>query len=109
MPLCRFLLQFERGRIIVMMKTGWSARRLSCQLGHFDCVVRRCWEPVDPRDVIYTKTRFSPPSRDQSSRRQTHRKKCMRTANCFIGHHPGTGITFTRGPCVFSNHTKTPG
>ncbi|GFX58750.1 uncharacterized protein TNCV_804541 [Trichonephila clavipes] len=26
-----------------------------------------------------------------------------------MGHHPGTGSTFTRGSCVFSNDTKVPG
>ncbi|GFW89185.1 hypothetical protein TNCV_2686181 [Trichonephila clavipes] len=33
---------------------------------------------------------------DQSSRRHPHRKKCTRTANCFIDCHSGTGSTFTR-------------
>ncbi|GFU36780.1 uncharacterized protein TNCV_365451 [Trichonephila clavipes] len=37
-------------------------------------------------------------STDQSSRRPPHRKKCTRTANCFISRHPGPGSTFTRGP-----------
>ncbi|GFU95446.1 uncharacterized protein TNCV_4787811 [Trichonephila clavipes] len=44
-------------------------------------------EPVDPRDVIYTKTRLRIPSTDQSSRRTPHHKKCKRTANCFNGRH----------------------
>ncbi|GFT98478.1 transposable element Tcb2 transposase [Trichonephila clavipes] len=49
MPLRRLreyeqLSQFERGRIIVMMKAGWSARRVASQLGRSDCVVRRCWD-----------------------------------------------------------------
>ncbi|GFT03425.1 uncharacterized protein TNCV_2985871 [Trichonephila clavipes] len=49
MPLLGFrrqyeqLSQFERGRIIGMMETGWSARRVARQLGRSDCVVRRCW------------------------------------------------------------------
>ncbi|GFU42514.1 uncharacterized protein TNCV_4556341 [Trichonephila clavipes] len=47
--------------------------------------------PVDPRDVIHMKTRLKTPSR-----RPPHRKKCRRTANCFIGRHPGTGSTFSR-------------
>ncbi|GFX52084.1 uncharacterized protein TNCV_4654131 [Trichonephila clavipes] len=55
------------------------------------------------------KTRLKTSSTDQLSIRQPHRKKCKRTANCFIGRHPGTGSTFIRGPCVFSNHTKAPG
>ncbi|GFV75518.1 uncharacterized protein TNCV_1483621 [Trichonephila clavipes] len=65
--------------------------------------------PVDPRDVIYTKTRLRMPSTNQSLRRPPHRRRCTRTDNCFIGRHPGTDSTFTRIPCVFSNHTKAPG
>ncbi|GFU85085.1 uncharacterized protein TNCV_1553481 [Trichonephila clavipes] len=39
------------------------------------------------------------------SRRPPHRKKCTRTANCFIGRHPGTGSTFTREPlCLFESY-----
>ncbi|GFV58064.1 transposable element Tcb2 transposase [Trichonephila clavipes] len=26
------------------MEAGWSARRVARQLGHSDCVVRRCWD-----------------------------------------------------------------
>ncbi|GFX02870.1 transposable element Tcb2 transposase [Trichonephila clavipes] len=50
MPLRRFrrqyeqLSQFERERIIGVMEAGWSARRVARQLGHSDCVVRRCWD-----------------------------------------------------------------
>ncbi|GFU57392.1 uncharacterized protein TNCV_3635711 [Trichonephila clavipes] len=47
--------------------------------------------PMDPRDIIYKKNRLRMPSTDQSSRRPPHRKKCTRTANCFIGRLPGTG------------------
>ncbi|GFU87987.1 uncharacterized protein TNCV_1335561 [Trichonephila clavipes] len=32
----------------------------------------------------------------QSSRRPPHRKKCTRTANCFIARHPGTGLETPR-------------
>ncbi|GFW70440.1 transposable element Tcb2 transposase [Trichonephila clavipes] len=53
--------------------------------------------PVDLRDVIYTKTRLRTTSTDQSSRRPPHRKKCTCATNCFIGCHPGTGSTFTKG------------
>ncbi|GFX31727.1 uncharacterized protein TNCV_170601 [Trichonephila clavipes] len=42
-------------------------------------------------------------------RRPPHRKKYKRTANCFIGRHPGIGSTFTKDPCVFSNLKKAPG
>ncbi|GFV56681.1 transposable element Tcb2 transposase [Trichonephila clavipes] len=51
---------------------------------------------MDPRDIFYTKTTLRTPSTDQSSRRPSHSKKYMRTANCFIGCHPSTGSTFTR-------------
>ncbi|GFU78468.1 transposable element Tcb2 transposase [Trichonephila clavipes] len=50
MPLRRFrrqyekLSQFERGRIIGTMEAGWSARRVTRQLGRSDYVVRRCWD-----------------------------------------------------------------
>ncbi|GFW46668.1 transposable element Tcb1 transposase [Trichonephila clavipes] len=44
MPLRHFrrqfeqLSQFERGRIIGMVETGWSVRRVARQLGRSDCV-----------------------------------------------------------------------
>ncbi|GFW97391.1 transposable element Tcb2 transposase [Trichonephila clavipes] len=50
MPLRRFrrqyeqLSQFERERIIGMMEAVWSVKRVSRQLGHSDCVIRRCWD-----------------------------------------------------------------
>ncbi|GFV41689.1 uncharacterized protein TNCV_3628401 [Trichonephila clavipes] len=97
MPLRRFrrqyeqLSQFERGRIIGIMEAGWSAWRVARQLGRSDCVLWEGLGPMDPRDVVYTKTRLRTPSTDQSSRRPPHRKKCTRTANCFIDHHPCTG------------------
>ncbi|GFU78288.1 transposable element Tcb2 transposase [Trichonephila clavipes] len=66
------LSQFERGRTIGMMEAGWSTRRVARQLGRCsDCVVK-VLGPVDPRDVIYTKTRFRTSSTDQSSRRPLH-------------------------------------
>ncbi|GFV70152.1 uncharacterized protein TNCV_2552961 [Trichonephila clavipes] len=92
MPLCRFRRQYEqlsqlqRVIIIGMKEAWWSARRVARQLNRYDCVVMRCWDQLDPRDVIYTKTRLRTTSTDQSSRRPPHRKKCTRTANCFIGH-----------------------
>ncbi|GFX25753.1 uncharacterized protein TNCV_2638971 [Trichonephila clavipes] len=45
-----------------------------------DSTIWEVLEPVDPRDVIYTKTRFRTSSTDQSLRRSPHRKKCTRTA-----------------------------
>ncbi|PRD31768.1 UNVERIFIED_CONTAM: hypothetical protein NCL1_22578 [Trichonephila clavipes] len=54
---------------------------------------------MDPRNVIYTKTRPRTPSTDQSSIRSPYRKTCTRTANCFISRHPSTGSTFFT--CVF--------
>ncbi|GFV26544.1 hypothetical protein TNCV_3361971 [Trichonephila clavipes] len=103
MPLRRFvrqyeqLSQFEMGRIIDMMEAAWSARRESRQLGRSDSVVRRLvFGTLYPRDVIYMKTRLRTPSSDQSPKRLQHRKKCMRTANCFIGCNPDICSTLTR-------------
>ncbi|GFV24296.1 uncharacterized protein TNCV_422861 [Trichonephila clavipes] len=61
---------------------------------------------VDSRDDIYTKTRLRTSSTDQWSRRPPHHKKYMRIVNYFISRHPGTRSIITRGPGVFSNHTK---
>ncbi|GFW20864.1 uncharacterized protein TNCV_1050851 [Trichonephila clavipes] len=65
--------------------------------------------PVDPRYVIYPKTRLRTPLAYQSSRRSHHCMKCTRTDNCFINRHSVTCSTFIRDPCVFSSHTKAPG
>ncbi|GFT16717.1 transposable element Tcb2 transposase [Trichonephila clavipes] len=77
MPLCRFrrqyeqLPQFERGRIISMLEAGWSARRVTRQLGRSDCVV---------------KTRFRTPStRTPSHREDRHiirNARVQPTASC---------------------------
>ncbi|GFT95521.1 transposable element Tcb1 transposase [Trichonephila clavipes] len=54
------------------MEAVWSARRVARQLNRSGCVVKKVLGPVDPRDVIYTKTRLRMPSTDQSSRRPPH-------------------------------------
>ncbi|GFV16688.1 hypothetical protein TNCV_4418751 [Trichonephila clavipes] len=46
--------------------------------------------PMDPRDVIYTKTMLRTPPTDQSSKRPPYRKKGTCTFNGFNGRHPGT-------------------
>ncbi|GFY30979.1 transposable element Tcb2 transposase [Trichonephila clavipes] len=86
MPLRRFrrqyeqLSQFERERIIGMMEAGWLARRVARQLGHSDCVVKRCWDQWI-QEMLFTRRPGSgrPRQTDQSSRRPPHRKKCTRT------------------------------
>ncbi|GFT94105.1 uncharacterized protein TNCV_603891 [Trichonephila clavipes] len=75
-----------------------SARLVACQLGHSDCVVRRCWDQLI-REMPFTRR---PSSGLRWMRRPPHRKKCTRTANCFIGRDPDTGSIFTRGLCIFS-------
>ncbi|GFW61641.1 uncharacterized protein TNCV_3705761 [Trichonephila clavipes] len=62
---------------------------------------------MDPRDVIYTKTRVRTPSTDHSTRRPPHRMKCTCTANCFIGLHPDTGSIFTDSLCLLEPHEGT--
>ncbi|GFU57185.1 uncharacterized protein TNCV_2062561 [Trichonephila clavipes] len=57
---------------------------------------------VDPRDNIYAKTSLKTLSTDQSLRRPPHRKKCTRTANCFISRHPGTQVAPSVGAPVSS-------
>ncbi|GFX30517.1 transposable element Tcb2 transposase [Trichonephila clavipes] len=77
MPICRFrrqyeqLSQFERGRIIGMMETGWSARRVARQLGRSDCVVRRCWNQWI-REMSFTRKSGSGHPRQTSRREDRH-------------------------------------
>ncbi|GFW61492.1 uncharacterized protein TNCV_347401 [Trichonephila clavipes] len=103
MPLRHFrrqyeqLLQFERGRIIDMMDAEWSARRVAGQLGRSDCVVRRCWGQWSER--CHLREDQAQDALDRPVVEKTaQRKKCTRTANCFIGRQPGAGSTFTRTP-----------
>ncbi|GFV85781.1 transposable element Tcb2 transposase [Trichonephila clavipes] len=76
MPLRHFrrqyeqLPQFEKGRIIGMMEARWSARRVARQLGHSDCVVRRCWDQWI-REMSFTRRPDSGRPR-QISRRENH-------------------------------------
>ncbi|GFX76028.1 transposable element Tcb2 transposase [Trichonephila clavipes] len=76
MPLRRFrrqyeqLSQFESGRIIGMMEAGWSAGRVSRQLGRFECVVRRCWDQWI-REMSFKRRPGSGRSQ-QTSRRKDH-------------------------------------
>ncbi|GFT21963.1 transposable element Tcb2 transposase [Trichonephila clavipes] len=76
MPLRRFLRQyeqlsqFERRRIISMMETVWSARRVARELGHSDCVVRRYWDQWI-REMSFTRRPGSGHPR-QTSRQKDH-------------------------------------
>ncbi|GFV43827.1 transposable element Tcb2 transposase [Trichonephila clavipes] len=84
MPLRHFrrqyeqLSQFERRRIIGMMETGLSAKRVARQLGRSDCVARKCWDKCI-REMSFTRKPGSGRSRQTSCREQ--RKKCTRTVN----------------------------
>ncbi|GFV22364.1 transposable element Tcb2 transposase [Trichonephila clavipes] len=84
MPLRRFrrqyeqLSQFERGRNIGMMESGWSARRVARQLGRSDCVVRRCWNQWI-RESSFT----SRPSRGYL-RQTSHRENCHIVRNTLV-------------------------
>ncbi|GFS60673.1 transposable element Tcb2 transposase [Trichonephila clavipes] len=76
MPLRRFrrqyeqLLQFEMGRIIGMMKAGWSAARITRQLGRFDCVMRCCNQGI--REMSFTRRLGSERPRQTSRREDRH-------------------------------------
>ncbi|GFT13653.1 transposable element Tcb1 transposase [Trichonephila clavipes] len=65
------LLQFERERIIGMVEAGWSARRVTRQLGRFDCVVRRCWDQ-GIREMSFTRRPGSGHPRQISRREDRH-------------------------------------
>ncbi|GFX00508.1 uncharacterized protein TNCV_2235151 [Trichonephila clavipes] len=112
MPLRRFrrqyeqLSQFEKGKIIGINEAGWSARRIGRQLGHSDCVIKKCWNQW-VQEMSFTR-RPGSLSTEQPLRRPPHRNKYAHTANCFIGRHSGTGDTFIRDPCLFLNHRMTP-
>ncbi|GFU77031.1 uncharacterized protein TNCV_4521871 [Trichonephila clavipes] len=53
-----------------MMEAGWSARQIAHQLGHSDCVVRRCWDQRI-REMSFTR-RLGSGCLRQTSRRKDH-------------------------------------
>ncbi|GFS88457.1 transposable element Tcb2 transposase [Trichonephila clavipes] len=59
------------GRIIGMIEAGWSARRVARQLGHSDCVVRRCWDQWI-REMSFTRSPGSGRPRQTSHREDCH-------------------------------------
>ncbi|GFW75902.1 transposable element Tcb2 transposase [Trichonephila clavipes] len=54
-----------------MIEAGWSARQVARQLGHADCVVRRCWDQWI-RDVSLTRRPGSGRHRHTSRREGRH-------------------------------------
>ncbi|GFU11571.1 transposable element Tcb2 transposase [Trichonephila clavipes] len=68
---CEQLSRFKTGRIIGMMKAGWSARRVARQLGLSDCVVRRCWNQWI-REISFTRRAGSGRPRQISRREDRH-------------------------------------
>ncbi|GFW72233.1 transposable element Tcb2 transposase [Trichonephila clavipes] len=91
MPLRHFrrqyeqLSQFERGRTIGMMEAGWSVRRVARQLGHSDCVVRRCWY-LWIREMSFTRKPGSGYPRQTSRREDCHIVRNARVQQLF--HRP---------------------
>ncbi|GFV83097.1 transposable element Tcb2 transposase [Trichonephila clavipes] len=65
------LSRFERGRILRMMEALWSARRVARQLGHCDCVARRCWDQWI-REMSFTRRPGSRRPRQISLREDYH-------------------------------------
>ncbi|GFW35087.1 uncharacterized protein TNCV_5066531 [Trichonephila clavipes] len=114
MPLHHFrrqyeqLSQFERERIIGMMEAGWSARRVARQLGHSDCVVRRCWDQWI-REMSFTRRLGSGSPRQTSRRRHIVRNARVQPTASSAAIQAQVASTLIRGSCVFSNHTKAPG
>ncbi|GFT86370.1 hypothetical protein TNCV_3258871 [Trichonephila clavipes] len=103
----RIASRFEESKTLDRSSSSWVLEKERIRSLFLCC--EEVLGPVDPRDVIYTKTRLRVLSTDQSLRRPLNRKEFTRTANCFIGRHPGTCNTFTRAPCVFSILTNVPG
>ncbi|GFX44886.1 transposable element Tcb2 transposase [Trichonephila clavipes] len=115
MPLCRFrrqneqLSQFERERIIGMMEAGWSTRRIARQLGHSDCVVKRCWDQWI-REMSFTQRPGSGRPRWTSHREHRHILRNARVQPTASSAAIQAQVApFTGDPSVFSNHTKAPG
>ncbi|GFU69732.1 transposable element Tcb2 transposase [Trichonephila clavipes] len=61
------------------MEAGWSARRVTRQLGRFDCVVRRCWDQWI-RKMSFTRRPGSGCPR-QTSRSEDHHIWCRERGN----------------------------
>ncbi|GFU54740.1 transposable element Tcb1 transposase [Trichonephila clavipes] len=63
------------------MEAGWSGRRVARQLGHSDCVVRRCWDQWI-RGMSFIRRRGSGRPRQTSRREDRHivRNACVQPA-----------------------------
>ncbi|GFT53557.1 HTH_Tnp_Tc3_2 domain-containing protein [Trichonephila clavipes] len=53
------------------MEPGWSARRVARQLGHSDCVLRKCWDQW-MREISFTRRPGSGRPRQTSHREHRH-------------------------------------
>ncbi|GFW82099.1 transposable element Tcb2 transposase [Trichonephila clavipes] len=65
------LSQFERWRTIGMREAGWSAWRVTRQLGLSDCVVWSCWN-LGVREMSFTRRSDSGYPRQTSRREDRH-------------------------------------
>ncbi|GFU56273.1 transposable element Tcb2 transposase [Trichonephila clavipes] len=76
-PLHRFRRQyeqlslFERGRVIGKSEAAGSSRRVARQLGHSDCVVKRCWDQWI-REISFTRRPGSGRPRQTIHREDRH-------------------------------------
>ncbi|GFU19673.1 hypothetical protein TNCV_4946231 [Trichonephila clavipes] len=74
------------------------------------CPFRRKYEQLEKErniDMMEACWSARTHSTNKPSRKQPHRQEMHGVLpNCFISRHPGTGSTFTRGPCVFSEPTQ---
>ncbi|GFV99608.1 transposable element Tcb2 transposase [Trichonephila clavipes] len=75
-----------------MMEAGWSASRVTRQLGRSDCVLKRCWDQWIP-EMSFTRRPGSRRPRQTSSRDHrhirplrvpplTHTHRCLRLEWC---------------------------
>ncbi|GFX23242.1 transposable element Tcb1 transposase [Trichonephila clavipes] len=85
------------------MEAGWSARRVARQLGHSDCVVRRCWDQWI-REMSFTRKSGSGCPR-QTNRREDHH---IRHTTPIAGVMVWGAIAYnTRSPLVLIRGTMT--
>ncbi|GFV14002.1 transposable element Tcb2 transposase [Trichonephila clavipes] len=111
MPLRRFRRQYEqlsqskRGRIIGMMQTGWSARRVARQLGRSDCVVRRCWDQWI-REMSFTRISGSGRPRQTSHRENSHTVRNARVQPTASSATIQAQVTPSLGALVSSRTTR---
>ncbi|GFS93670.1 transposable element Tcb2 transposase [Trichonephila clavipes] len=80
------------------MEAGWSARRVARQLGHSDCVVRRCWDQWI-REMSFTRRPSSGLPRQTSRREDSHIRR-ERESRINLSSDDDVRVWRPRGECL---------